>query len=373
MTHLAPLEIDALVIGAGPVGLFQVFQLGLQGVACHVIDTLHHVGGQCAELYGDKPIYDIPGIAVCTGRELAERLRQQTAPFAPVWHGGQQVQSLQRQGDGRWAVASSSGQQWLARCVFIAAGVGAFVPRRWTLDGLEQAEGTQVFVHGVAAPQLHTGAPTHPHPARSGPAWAGQQVVVAGEGDDALATALAACQAQAARVTLVHRRCQFSAQAELQARVRLACEQGLMHFVAGQPTGTRSAHGRLQAIELLTPEGHTQWLAVDVLHTCLGLSPKLGPLAQWGLAMSRKQLEVNPADFSTSEPGIFAVGDINTYPGKRKLIVCGFHEATLAAYAAVQLLRPDDKTPLQYTTTSRVLQQRLGVLAAGDKPTHAHG
>ena len=341
-----PIDTDALVIGAGPVGLFQVFQLGLQGLHCQIVDALPHVGGQCAELYGTKPIYDIPGIPYCTGLELIERLQQQMAPFKPTLHLGQQVDSVERLPDQRLQVITDAGQRFLTQTLFIAAGVGAFVPRRMVLGGLADFEGTQVFVQ-------------HPSPEH----WAGQHLVVAGDGDTALQTCLNACQGPqaAASVTLLHRRDQFTADPGLTAQMRQACTEGRMRFVAGQPTGLRTKAGRLQALELLNPQGETEWLSLEVLQTCLGLSPKLGPLAQWGLAMERKQLVVNTENFSTSEPGIFAVGDINTYPGKKKLILCGFHEATLAAFGAVALLRPEEKTLLQYTTTSTLLHQRLGI------------
>jgi thioredoxin reductase (NADPH) len=342
----APIETEALVIGAGPVGLFQVFQLGLQGISCHLIDALPHVGGQCAELYGQKPIYDIPGIPFCTGLELIERLQQQIAPFQPGLHLGQQVDRFERLPDQRMQVITNTGQRFRTTTLFIAAGVGAFVPRRMVLDGLAAFEDTQVFAE-------------HPAPER----WAGQHLVVAGDGDNALQTCLDACQGPhaAASVTLLHRRDQFSADPALTAQMRQACSDSQMRFVAGQPTGLKSDQGRLQALELLNPQGETEWLSLDVLQTCLGLSPKLGPVAQWGLAMERKQLVVNTENFGTSEPGIFAVGDINTYPGKKKLILCGFHEATLAAFGAVALLRPEEKTLLQYTTTSTLLHKRLGI------------
>ena len=341
-----PIETEALVIGAGPVGLFQVFQLGLQGIHCHVVDALPHVGGQCAELYAGKPIYDIPGVPFCTGQELVERLQQQISPFRPTLHLGQQVNQIERQADQRLAVTTDSGQRFLTSTLFIAAGVGAFVPRRMVLDGLSAFEGTQVFAE-------------HPAPER----WAGLHLVVAGDGDAALKTCLDACHGPqtAASVTLLHRRDQFSASPVWVEKMRQACVEGRMRFVAGQPTGFTTAQGHLQALELLNPQGETEWLSLDVLQTCLGLSPKLGPVAQWGLAMERKQLVVNTENFGTSEPGIFAVGDINTYPGKKKLILCGFHEATLAAFGALTLLRPADKTLLQYTTTSTLLQQRLGI------------
>ena len=342
-----PIDTEALVLGAGPVGLFQVFQLGLQGIRCHVVDALPHVGGQCAELYAGKPIYDIPGIPFCTGQELVERLQQQAAPFQPTLHLGQQLTQIERQPDQRWAVTTDAGQSFVSTTLFIAAGVGAFVPRRMAIEGLAPFEGTQVFAE-------------HPSPEH----WAGRHLVVAGDGDSALQTCLEAIAGPqaAASVTLLHRRDQFSAAPEWVARMRQACQEGRMRFVAGQPTGIRVEAGRLQALELLNPQGESEDLALDVLQTCLGLSPKLGPVAQWGLAMERKQLVVNTENFGTSEPGIFAVGDINTYPGKKKLILCGFHEATLAAFGAVALLRPAEKTLLQYTTTSTLLHQRLGLV-----------
>jgi thioredoxin reductase (NADPH) len=340
------IDTEALVIGAGPVGLFQVFQLGLQGIHSHVIDVLPHVGGQCAELYADKPIYDIPGIPHCTGAELVTRLQQQMAPFKPTLHLGQQVSRIERLPHQSLRVATLSGRTFTAKTLFIAAGVGAFVPRHLAVEGLNAFAGTQLF----AEPPC----PEH---------WAHQHLVVAGDGDTALLTCLEASQGPqaAASVTLLHRRDQFSAAPDLTEQMRQACAQGRMRFVAGQPTGLKVEQGRLQALELLNPQGQTQWLNLDVLQTCLGLSPKLGPVAQWGLAMERKQLRVNTESFETSEPGIFAVGDINTYPGKKKLILCGFHEATLAAFAAVARLRPDEKTLLHYTTSSTLLHQRLGL------------
>ncbi|PUE15962.1 ferredoxin--NADP(+) reductase [Limnohabitans sp. MMS-10A-160] len=341
-----PIDTEALVIGAGPVGLFQVFQLGLQGIHCQVVDALPHVGGQCAELYPSKPIYDIPGIPFCTGSELVARLQQQIAPFKPTLHLGQQVSAIERLPDQRLQVQTASGSTFRTQTLFIAAGVGAFMARQLVLDGLSAFEGKQVFAE-------------HPQPER----WAGQHLVVAGDGDSALQACLAAIEGPqaAASVSLLHRRDQFTAAPELVAQMREGCAAGRMRFVAGQPTGLRTENGRLQALELLNPQGDNEWLPLDVLQTCLGLSPKLGPVAQWGLAMERKQLVVNTENFATSEPGIFAVGDINTYPGKKKLILCGFHEATLAAFGAVALLRPDEKTLLQYTTTSTLLHKRLGI------------
>ena len=339
-----PIETDALVIGAGPVGLFQAFQLGLQGIACQLVDALPHVGGQCAELYADKPLYDIPGIPVCTGRELVERLQQQIAPFKPPLHLGQTVESLQATDDGRWAVTSHTGTAWRARTVFIAAGVGAFVPRSLPLEGLAAHMGRQI----------HFASDTLPD-------WTGQHLLVAGDGDSALQTCLDAAE-HAASVTLVHRRDQFSAEAARIDAFRAAQATGGVRFVAGQPTAIVCENGRLSGLTLLSPEGQENTLACDQMVMALGLSPRLGPVAQWGLQIERKQLVVNTETFATSAPGIFAVGDINTYPGKKKLILCGFHEATLAAFGAAAHLWPEEKTLLQYTTTSTALHKRLGLI-----------
>lgn len=343
----APIETDALVIGAGPVGLFQAFQLGLQGLSCHIVDALPHTGGQCTELYADKPIYDIPGIPLCTGRELIARLTEQLQPFPPTFHLGQQVSTLSRLPDARFAVGTSQGKSFVTRCVFIAAGVGAFVPRRLAVDGLAAFETQQVFHALPVDLDLQ-----------------GQHVLVTGDNDNALTTAIQVAQQAASHptsVTLMHRRDQFQASPELVGTMRQLCSQGLMRFVAAQPTACVIQNQRLTGLEVLTAQGETEILPADVIVASLGLSPRLGPLADWGLALERKQLPVQTDTYSTHESGIFAVGDINTYPGKKKLILCGFHEATLAAFGAAALLNPEQKTLLQYTTTSTLLHQRLGI------------
>ncbi len=347
MTAPAPIETDALVIGAGPVGLWQVFQLGLQDIRCHVVDALPHTGGQPAELYPDKPIYDIPGIPVCSGRELVQRLEQQIRPFAPAMHLGQSVTGLQKTADGRWALRTSAQQAFLARAVFIAAGVGAFQPKRLKLDGIEAFEPAQVQ-----------------HRLDDAAAFAGRKLVVHGGDDLAVEWALRLLDSASppAHLSLLHRRevLQSDDTVALQ-RVRAAIEDGRIALVVGQPVGLRSEGARLTALDVLDPQGSTHALPLDQLLVALGLSPRLGPIADWGLAMERKQLLVKPESCETSEAGLFAVGDINTYPGKKKLILCGFHEATLAAFAAAALLRPEERVPLQYTTTSARLHRLLGV------------
>lgn len=347
------IETDALVIGAGPVGLFQVFQLGLLEMRAHVVDVLPHLGGQCTELYPNKPIYDIPGLPVATGQELVDRLAAQAAPMKPVYHLGQMATELRAGEDGRWQVGTSAGTRFAARSVFIAAGTGAFLPRSPTsLTGLDAHLGHQAW-----------------HYSPGNAAVAGHQVVVLGDDDLALGNAMELAErgdAAPARVTLVHRRDQFRASPAVLSRFMALRASGVLHFVAGQPTalldgrGQPAEPGQVQTLEVLTPVGSPAHLPMDTLLVCLGLSPRLGPITHWGMALERKQLVVDTARLETSLPGIHAVGDVNTYPGKRKLLLCGFHEATLAAYAAAERLR-GVPVQLQYTTTSPRLHQLLGV------------
>lgn len=343
----APIETDAVVIGAGPVGLFQVFELGLQDIRAHVVDALPHTGGQPALLYADKPIYDIPGVPVCTGQGLAEALLQQTHPFAPQFHLGQTVTAIEHAGNGRWLLTTSQDTRLLTKTVFIAAGVGAFEPRRLKVEGLAAFEGHQLHYH-LGDPQR----------------LADQSVVIQGDDDPALAAALSLSgdgQVRARDVTLIHRRDSFKADPALVDRMRQRCREGGMRFITGQVTGVQVSEDRLCAIELTSPDGEAQPIALDHLLVLQGLSPRLGPVAEWGLDMERKQLVVDTERFATNEAGIFAVGDINTYPGKRKLLVCGFHECTLAAYAAAAIVYPNRPVLLQYTTTSTHLHEVLGV------------
>lgn len=345
----AVIETDALVVGAGPIGLWQVFELGLLGLQAQVVDALDCAGGQCIELYPDKPIYDIPGVPRCTGRELTQHLLRQITPFSPGFHFNQQVTSLAHQPDGRWLLETSAQQQFLTRTVFIAAGVGAFVPKELKLDGLSAFLGQQLFYR--TAPPI---------------ACAGKAVVVVGGDDTAVANAVALAHSgphQAASVTLVHRRDVLQASAPDLAQLAALRDVGKIKFQAGQITAIQTKGECLRSVTLSTPDDQTLALPLDTLLVCLGVSPKLGPLATWGLAMERKQLSVSLETFATSEPGIFAVGDVITYPGKKKLIVCGFHEATLAAFAAASYINPDQSQVLQYTTSSALLQQRLGVSA----------
>jgi thioredoxin reductase (NADPH) len=356
MTASAPIETDAVIIGAGPIGLFQVFQLGLHGIKCHVIDALPHPGGQCTELYPDKPIYDIPGVPFCTGAQLVEQLLEQIKPFGATFHLGQEVCALERQADGSFEVRTTRGLTLRSKVVVVAAGVGAFVPRKLKLEGLDRFDGTQLHHRAPPAAQL-----------------AGQRVLISGADDDAVRAALDLsdpAQAQRpAQVLLLHRRESFNADADQLALLRERLAVGAVQFVAGQAIGfetgdappTASATAPLSGLQIVGPDAVTRVVPCDTLLVLQGLSPRLGPIAEWGLALERKQVSVNTATFESSTPGVFAVGDINTYPGKRKLILCGFHEATLAAFAAAAIVHPDKPVQLQYTTTSPRLHQLLGV------------
>ena len=338
-----PIETDAVIIGAGPVGLFQVFELGLLEIKAHVIDSLPEVGGQCIELYPDKPIYDIPAIPVCTGRELVSKLLKQLEPFAPQFHLNQEVSTLERQTDGRFLITTSQNQHFLCKAVFIAAGVGAFQPRTLNLEGIEALVDQQVF-YRIRDPEQFTG----------------KKIVICGGGDSALDWALHFV-GKAANVTLIHRRDEFKATPQSVAKMRALCASGEMQLLIGQITGIESSNGKLTQIDVTNIEGTVQAIILDSLLLFYGLSPKLGPIADWGLDIDRKQVAVDTACFQTSTPGIYAVGDINIYPGKKKLILSGFHEAALAAFAAAAYLAPEKQIQLQYTTTSPKLHKALGV------------
>ena len=347
-------DTDALVIGAGPVGLFQVFQLGLLGLKVHALDALPMAGGQCAALYPDKPIYDVPGIPACTGQELTVSLLKQIAPFTGAHHQalhfGDQVLAIEPLAPQGYVVTTQKGQRFQCKVIVIAAGAGAFVPKGLSVPGLESADNLHYHLPPLDAPTP----------------WARQHVVIAGGGEEALSTVLELFQdtepdRAPSRISLMHRRDQFSVEPELEAAVRQLIASGRIEWVQGLPTQAHISNHRLDALDVLGADSTSKTLALDHLLIRQGMSPKLGPLTTWGLTLDRKQVAVDTATFQTNLPGIYAVGDINTYPGKKRLLVCGFHEATMAAHAALAWLKPDEPQSLQYTTTSKLLRQRLGV------------
>ena len=341
------IETDAVIVGAGPVGLFQVFELGLLEIKAHIVDSLAYPGGQCIELYPDKPIYDIPAVPVCTGKELTDNLLKQIAPFGASFHLGQEVSVVERQADGRFFVETSKGTRFLTRTIFVAGGVGSFQPRLLRVDGLDKFNSTQVF-YSVKNPAQ----------------FAGKNLVIVGGGDSALDWTINFVQEganKAESVILLHRRDGFKAAPASVSKMRELCDAYEMQFVVGQITGFEEADGKLSHVKVTGGDGVTRLMPLDMLLVFFGLSPKLGPIAEWGLSLERKQIVVDTEKFETSTPGIFAVGDVNVYPGKKKLILSGFHEAALAAFGAAPYIFPDKRIHLQYTTTSPKLHKVLGV------------
>jgi len=344
---------DVVIVGAGPVGLFQVFELGLLGLRAHVIDSLREPGGQCIELYPDKPIYDIPAVPVCTGRELIERLLQQIRPFEAQLHLQQEVTQVERRPDGRFLVATNRGARFLAGAIVIAGGVGSFQPRRISVPNVARHEGQHIHYRVVDAAR-----------------FAGRDLIVLGGGDSALDWSIAFA-ATARSVVLVHRREVFRAAPASVARALALRDEHQLDIVTGIVDAVVEEGEEFRGLAIRGADGVVRRIAADHALAFWGLHPKLGPIAEWGLTRHGKSLAVDAARFQTSTPGIYAVGDINDYPGKKKLILSGFHEAALAAFAIREHLQPGTKVPLQYTTTSPQLLRRLGV--AGVEPAREQG
>ena len=336
-------QTDAVIVGAGPVGLFSVFELGLNDIKCHLVDILDKPGGQCAELYPEKPIYDIPAIPICTGTELTERLMEQIKPFNPTFHFGQMAESLCRLADGRWRLTTDTGTIIDAKIVVIAAGGGSFMPKRPPIKGIEDYEGKSVF-----------------YAVRKRDHFAGKNIVIAGGGDSALDWAIN-LQPIAKRVTLVHRRDEFRAAPDSVSKMRALVAEGKMDLKIANFTALNGTDGKLQSITLVDDAKNTIDLPCESVLAFYGLTMKLGPVANFGLQLNENLIPVNTADFETSEATVFAIGDINVYPGKMKLILSGFHEAALMAKKAFTYIHPDRRYRFQYTTSSSDLQGKLGV------------
>jgi thioredoxin reductase (NADPH) len=334
---------EVVIIGAGPCGLFQVFELGLLGIKAHIVDSLAYAGGQCTELYPEKPIYDIPALPVCGAQELIDRLQQQIQPFGAEQHYGHEVTVVRRREDDRFHVETAGGLVFDAGAIVIAGGVGSFQPKRLGVDGVEAFEGRHVFYKVRNASQYH-----------------GQRIVIFGGGDSALDWTLDFAD-KAKSLTLVHRRTEFRAAPASVARMHELAAAGKLTFIEGTAESLLLADGRFGGVNVKGNDGTHHALQADTVFAFFGLHPKLGPIAEWGLELEKKALKVDTEKFQTSVPGIFAVGDINTYPGKKKLILSGFHEAALAAFAIQHHLYPAKRQFLQYTTTSPVMHQRLGV------------
>ena len=339
----SPIETDAVIVGAGPVGLFQVFELGLLDIRAHVIESLPQVGGQCSELYPDKPIYDIPALPICGAQELIDRLMEQIRPFSPTFHLGQEVNKVQQREDGRFDVGTSAGTQFIAGNVIIAGGVGSFQPVQVEVPGIDRLLDHSLF-YRVKDPARHHG----------------KRLLVVGGGDSALDWTLSLCD-QAQSLTLIHRRNEFRAQPNSVNQMHELCAAGKMNFKVAVVADFEADGTQLKRVALKSGQGEPEWIECDHILALLGLTPNLGPIGEWGLEIVRKQVVVDTEKFQTNVPGIFAVGDINSYPGKKKLILSGFHETALAAFAIKERLQPGKKVHLQYTTTSPALQEWLGV------------
>jgi len=337
------IKTDVVIIGAGPCGLFQVFELGLLDIHAHVVDSLRQVGGQCTELYPDKPIYDIPALPVCGAQELADRLMEQIQPFKPDFHLGQTVTGLAQKEDGRFDVETSAGTRFDAAAVILAAGLGAFQPRRLRARGADEWENRHIH-YRVREPEQLTG----------------KNIVILGGGDSALDWTLE-LHGKAEKITLIHRRDEYRAQpASVKKMKALADGDSLVEF-QGHVRAVFERDGVFGGLEIAAPDGSDHPIEADEVFVFWGLSPNLGPIAEWGLELEKRQIRVDTEKFQTNIPGIFAVGDINTYPGKKKLILSGFHEAALAAFGVQRHIHPEQKVRLQYTTTSPIMHKRLGV------------
>jgi thioredoxin reductase (NADPH) len=337
------IKTDVVIIGAGPVGLFAVFELGLLDIKAHLIDILDKVGGQCAELYPEKPIYDIPGIPYITGHGLSEALMEQIKPFKPSFHLGEMVTTLEKVGDPLFRVGTDAGKTFEAKCVVIAAGGGSFQPKRPPIQGIEPYEEKSVF-----------------YAVRKMDAFRDKKLLVVGGGDSALDWTLN-LQPIAKRLTLVHRRDEFRGAPDSVNKMRALVEAGSMDLKIGQVTGLEGDDGKLTAASIKGKDNSLERIEVDAMLPFFGLTMKLGPVADWGLTMQDNLLPVDTGTFETNMPGLFAIGDINTYPGKLKLILSGFHEGALMAQKAYHYVYPDKRLVFQYTTSSTNLQKKLGV------------
>ena len=342
-----PIKTDVLIIGAGPIGLFAVFELGLLDMKAHLVDILDKIGGQCAELYPEKPIYDIPGIPYTSAQGLVDALLQQIKPFNAQYHLNEMVETVEKIGDPLFRVKTDQGKEFESKIVVIAAGGGSFQPKRPPIPGVEPYEGKSIFyaVHKMEA-------------------FRGKRVVIVGGGDSALDWTLNLAPI-ASHLTLVHRRSEFRASPDSVNKMMALVGEGKIDFVLGQVTSLQGEGGQLSKALVKTNDGSSFDIACDAMLPFFGLTMKLGPVANWGFELKNNELiPVNTESFETSTPGIFAIGDINWYPGKLKLILSGFHEAALMAQKAYRYVYPDKRLVFQYTTSSTSLQKKLGVAPA---------
>ena len=345
----ATIKTDVVIIGAGPVGLFAVFELGLLDMKAHLIDILDKPGGQCAELYPEKPIYDIPGMPEVSGQQLTDQLMAQAAPFGPEFHYNRMVTGLEKLGENEWRVTTDENEIFECKVVVIAAGGGSFQPKKPPIPGIEVFEQTD----------SSDGTGVH-YAVRKMDAFRDKDILISGGGDSALDWVLN-LQPIAKSMTLVHRRDDFRAAPDSVNKMRALVEEGKVKLHIGQITELTGADGALQGAVLKNKEGDLQNIACNSFLPFFGLTMKLGPVAEWGLNLEKNLISVDTEKFATDQDGIYAIGDINTYPGKLKLILSGFHEAALMAHDAFKRVHPDEKLTFQYTTSSTNLQKKLGV------------
>lgn len=339
-----PIKTDVVIIGAGPIGLFAVFELGLLDMKAHLIDILDKIGGQCAELYPEKPIYDIPGIPYTSAQGLVDALMQQIKPFNPQFHLNEMVEKVEKIGDPLFRVTTDQGKVFESKILVIAAGGGSFQPKRPPIPGVEPYEGTSIF-----------------YAVRKMEAFRDKRVLIVGGGDSALDWTLNLAPV-ASHLTLLHRRSEFRAAPDSVNKMLALVGEGKIDFVLGQVTALQGEQGQISKAVVKTNEGSSYEIACDVMLPFFGLTMKLGPVANWGFELKNNELiPVETAAFETSVPGIFAIGDINWYPGKLKLILSGFHEGALMAQKAHRYVYPDKRLVFQYTTSSTSLQKKLGV------------
>ena len=330
------IETDIIIIGAGPVGLFAVFEAGLLKMRCHLLDILPQPGGQLTEIYPKKPIYDIPGCPGVLAGDLVQNLMKQIEPFNPGFTLGERAETLEKQADGRWKVLTDRGTVLQAPVIFVAGGLGCFEPRKPPIDNIDQFEdkGVEYFVRN---PELYRD----------------KRVVIAGGGDSALDWTIYLADV-ARELTLIHRRTEFRGALDSVEKVQHLAESGKIKLITNAQVTGLSGNGHLDGLHILHDTEGEFHVPTDHFVPLFGLTPKLGPIGDWGLQVDKGAIEVNTFDYSTNVPGIFAIGDINTYPGKLKLILCGFHEATLACQSAFNVVNPGKKLSFKYTTVTGI-------------------
>ena len=337
------IKTDVLIIGAGPCGLFAVFELGLLDMKTHVVDILDKLGGQCAELYPEKPIYDIPGIPMVTGQGLTDALMEQIKPFNPTFHLSEMIQSVEKIGDPLFRITTDAGKVFEAKVVVIAAGGGSFQPKRPPVPGIEAYEGSSVF-----------------YAVRKMEQFRDKELLIVGGGDSALDWTLN-LHPLAKRITLLHRRDDFRAAPHSVEQMRKLVAEGKMDLKIGQVTALEGENGVLKGAQIKGADNAMSAISCDTILPFFGLTMKIGPVAEWGVKLENNLIPVDTEAFETNVPGLFAIGDINTYPGKLKLILSGFHEGALMAQKASRYVFPDKRVVFQYTTSSSSLQKKLGV------------